>query len=216
MKKRSVVFISTISVIWAALLIIGISVTLAAKAELLSNRENESVEQMGSIKEKASDDANSIHTVPLLADYRVYNDAKELTDKAKYVFEGRVCEITYEMVDILLNQNAEEHTGFNAPPAVLPHTIYCIQVEHSYKGDLQEGSRTEVMCLGGIIEDTVYTAGEYDVDLEPDKEYLFVCNGADGFRYLWLLNPKQSVFDLAGGGEQTDVITVDSIRKLYE
>ena len=56
MKKRSVVFIATISVIWAALLIIGISVTLAAKAELLSNRENESVEQMGSIKEKASVD----------------------------------------------------------------------------------------------------------------------------------------------------------------
>ncbi len=116
-----------------------------------------------------------------------YKLATRIISKSKYIYEGEVIDITY---DVLENNEIV--------------TIYTVSVKESYKGETPEET---YIVRGGVIEKDIdkwkelaketdnpkVDIGSY-INLEIGEEYLFCIKSRDDSNYDQILNSTQFAF----------------------
>ncbi len=145
------------------------------------------------------------------ANWPQYKTAKELTDKATAIFEGKVTRVFYDVVDQTTSCSYKT-TPNKDDPMLMLHIIYEVEVTKTHKGAHKE---KQYICImggdrsGDINEqvELLIDAGVYDKDspqykigiagdikrLSAEKEYLFFLSDYDG-TYLQIVNDHQYAY----------------------
>lgn len=136
-------------------------------------------------------------------DYKEYDSAQELVDKADCIFTGTVKKVTYENIDSRTGTSPDPSTGLDETiqPFLMPYTIFEIEVSEVYKGKKEEKT-IYIKQVGGIFDSMVYEL-EGASDIREGNKYLFAVETYEN-SYPSLLNPDQAVFNLDTETEGTE------------
>ncbi|MEJ8738552.1 hypothetical protein WKT02_13975 [Erysipelotrichaceae bacterium HCN-30851] len=128
----------------------------------------------------------------LHADYPRYDHAEDIVNAANLAFSGKVVGIRYEELNIA-NEGENYLTGYQEESPLLPYTIYTIQTDQVYKGQI-ESNNIEIKRLGGELDGVNYALDEC-TPIEEGGSYLFlVATYPSG--YPSLINATQGAYSL--------------------
>lgn len=151
--------------------------------------------------------------VYLHADYPQYAHAEDIVNASNLAFTGKVVNIRYESQDIA-NEEENYLTGYNEKSPLIPYTIYTIQTEQVYKGEIK-GNEIEVKLLGGKSDGVNYLLDEY-TPIEEGDSYLFLAVTYP-YGYPSLVNATQGVYNLGQAQiNETMPIELNDILSLFQ
>lgn len=140
----------------------------------------------------------------LHADYPQYDYAKDIVNASDLAFTGKVLDVRYELLNIAIEEE-NDLTGYHEESPLIPYTIYTIQTDKIYKGEI-ESDKIEVKRLGGESDGNNYVLDEY-TPIEKGGSYLFLATTYPS-SYPSLVNATQGVYSL----EQTQTNTTAPIE----
>lgn len=151
-------------------------------------------------------------TVHLYAEYPYYESAEEIVDAAQLVFTGKVVGVRYEMLNIV-NEDEHDSTGYNGESLPSPYTIYTIQTEQVYKGNISD-TTIEIKRLGGKFDTTYYVLDE-GTPIEKGGSYLFLASTYPT-SYPSLVSATQGVYNLEQAqSNENNEIALNDILNLF-
>ncbi len=136
--------------------------------------------------------------VMISADYPRYNSLENLVDKADTIINGKVIGFTYSELNITQeNQSDDEYfnPGGEKDNSTIPYTVFTVEIEKTYKGNVRENDTIQIKTLGGIVGNTEYVLeSTEDTRLEEGKKYVLFLETYDDSPAS-LLNPTQASYE---------------------
>lgn len=175
-----------------------------------SDPESADVEPGNIEEEPESPESETEEAISVLVTYPHYDDAKELTDEADFVFTGKVSGVNSEMIDIRSDDGPLTIT-LTAGGMTIPYTIYDVEIDELLKGYWNEPG-IQIKRIAGVYEDKKYDVVDAP-EIELGESYLFIVNNFDD--YPSLVNFEQSVYHLSDS-EDRDGITSDEILAVFD
>lgn len=140
----------------------------------------------------------SLKKVVLSADYPKYDNLENLVEKADTIIKGKITHTEVKELNITEEVPADDpylNPSGKKDISTLPYTIFSVEIERTYKGDVKENTTIQVKALGGTIEDTEYILEDGDhTNLETGKKYVFFLETYPNSPAS-LLNPTQSSYE---------------------
>lgn len=128
----------------------------------------------------------------LHADYPQYDHAEDIVNAANLAFSGKVVGVRYEELNIA-NEEENYLTGYHEESPLIPYTIYTIQTDQVYKGEI-ENNTIEIKRLGGELDGVNYVLDEC-TPIEEGGSYLFLAATYPS-GYPSLINATQGAYSL--------------------
>ncbi len=120
-------------------------------------------------------------TVSLMRDYPYYSTAEELVEAADIIMTAKLVKVEYR------------NLGTEKDP--LPYTIYTMEAEQLYKGNVAEKQVLEVRKHGGILGDTEYVVADGSrFEMEIGKQYLCFLSTYE-HALPDFVNPSQGIYE---------------------
>lgn len=161
------------------------------------------------IKQQKSVEKKEVTVNVMHAEYPEYDTAQDLVEASDLVFSGTVREIDYQMIDVssdIEQDNAE----------LMPYTLYTIDVENVYKGNIDAPSII-IKRLGGSFAGNEYLV-EGSSEIAEGGDYLFLTETYEN-TYPSLLNVTQSSYEMNElqvlSGDEDGKITLSDILSLF-
>lgn len=136
------------------------------------------------------------------ADYPYYDTADAMTNKADYVFEGKILESNVYKIIISSDTNSSVDfihlllEGDKLAANEYVYTVYDMKVFASYKGDLTINTIVRIKLLGGKVGADVYTDLSSVSFNTGEKVLLFAVSFNNNLMPWSLINPEQGYYQI--------------------
>lgn len=142
-------------------------------------------------------------------DYPQYDHVEDIVNASDLAFTGKVVDVRYECMNVA-NEEVNELTS----PS-MPYTIYTIQTDKVYKGEIKN-NKIEVKRLGGESDEVNYVLDEYTPIEEGDASLFLVITYPSG--YPSFVNATQGVYSLtqAQNNETTSIKLNDVLNFFHD
>lgn len=173
---------------------------------------------VGGCKAKqGNDSAEKVSVNTIHAEYPEYDTAQDIVEASDLVFSGTVRTIDYQMLDVGSGMNQDDPEVYDESE-LLPYTLYTVDVEKVYKGNL-ETSEIIIKQLGGRFDNDEYMI-ENSSEIVEGKKYLFLTETYEN-TYPSLLNAAQSSYEMDNvqelrAAEEDTKITLPKILSFFE
>lgn len=150
----------------------------------------------------------------LHVDYPQYDHVEDVVNASDLAFTGKVVDVRYECMNVA-NEEENELTGYHGESSSMPYTIYTIQTDKVYKGEIKN-NKIEVKRLGGESDEVNYVLDEYTPIEEGDTYLFLVVTYPSG--YPSFVNATQGVYSLtqAQNNETTSIKLNDVLNFFHD
>lgn len=137
--------------------------------------------------------------IMLSADYPKYDSLENLVDRADTIIRGKIIDWSDSELNISQDIDSDDeylNPGGEKDNSTIPYTVYTVEIEEIYKGNIKEKETIQVKQLGGTIGNVEYVLEDAArADFEKEKNYLFFLETYPDSPAS-LLNPLQSSYEL--------------------
>jgi len=133
------------------------------------------------------------------ASFPKYNSLGELENRADMIIEGRILSSTFKFLNVAQKPSdpSDERLNPGTDPAdspLIPYTIYDVEIDKVYKGDVTEKETIQVKQVGGENQKMIFKVND-STELKVSGDYImFLAAFEDSPASL--LNPIQGSYEL--------------------
>ena len=154
--------------------------------------------------------------VHIYTEYPVYYTIEEAKDAASVIIEGKVVSSETAALDpteTLTDEqemDPEQNPGGEVDIINIPYTIYTIEINQVYKGDVTVGNTIEMKQPGGVIDHVRCTAPD-EAQIEIGSTYILFLETYSNSPAS-LINPIQGIYEYKDNkiiGNDINIISLD-------
>jgi len=154
--------------------------------------------------------------VHIYTEYPFYDTVEKAKDAASVIIEGKIVSsetVALNPTETLTNEQKKDpklNPGGETVSTSFPYTIYTVEINQVYKGDVTVGNTIEMKQPGGVMDHVRYAA-EDEAQIEIGSTYiLFLETYASSPASL--INPIEGIYEYKDNkiiGNDKNIITLD-------
>lgn len=137
--------------------------------------------------------------ISIEASFPKYSSLGELENQADLIVEGRILSSTFQFLNVAQKPSDPADAQLNpgtdpADSPLIPYTIYDVQIQKVYKGEVTEKETIQVKQVGGENQKTIFKVND-STGLKMNGDYIMFLATYD-HSPASLLNPIQASYQL--------------------
>lgn len=139
---------------------------------------------------------STVQKVTISADYPNYENLENLIDKADTIIKGKIIDFKYSQINISQKPQSDDeylNPGGEIDNSLMPYTIFTVEINKTYKGNINKKETIQIKEPGGIFGNTEYV-NEDSAKLKKGNNYVFFLETYPNSPAS-LLNPIQASYE---------------------